>query len=66
MHGYLLAAHLAQTAHASGNAMYIPYLVMLVIGVVIGRVWGRSAGLKHLGSAEYQARWRNVRSVRRF
>ena len=66
MHGYLLASHVAQTAHASSNGKYIPYLVMLVIGVVIGRVWGRSAGLKHLGSAEYQARWRNVRSVRRF
>jgi hypothetical protein len=64
--GYLLAAHVAQTAHASGNGKYIPYLVMLVIGVAIGRVWGRSAGLKHLGAAEYQARWRNVRSVRRF
>ena len=66
MSGYLLAAHVAQTAHASGNAKYIPYGVVLVIGLVIGRLWGRRVGLKHLGEYEYQNRWRSVRSVRRF
>jgi hypothetical protein len=64
--GYLLAAHVAQTTHASGNAKLIPYGVVLVIGMVIGRMSGRRAGLKHLGEAEYQTRWRNVRALRRF
>jgi hypothetical protein len=63
---YLIAAHVAQTAHASGNAKLIPYGVVLVIGVVIGRLWGRRVGLRHLGEAEYQTRWRNVRALRKF
>jgi hypothetical protein len=64
--GYLLAAHVAQATHASGDAQYIPYGVVLVIGLLVGRLWGRRAGLKHLGEAEYRTRWRNVRAVRRF
>jgi hypothetical protein len=64
--GYLLAAHVAQTTHTSGYAKYIPYGVMLVIGGAIGRLWGRRAGLKHLGEFEYRNRWRGVRSIRRF
>jgi hypothetical protein len=65
--GYLIAAHLAaQTTNASGYAKYIPYLVPLVIGLVLGRLWGRRTGLKHLGEAEFQTRWRNVRSLKKF
>jgi hypothetical protein len=66
MSGYLLAAQVAHTTHASGDAQYIPYGVVLVIGVLIGRVWGRRAGLKHLGAYEYRNRWNGVRSVRRY
>lgn len=41
-------------------------IVLVVIGVVIGRLWGRRAGLKHLGETEFQARWSNVRKHRRW
>jgi len=64
--GYLLAAHVAHTTHASGLAKSIPYLVILVVGIVIGRATGRRAGLKHLGEFEYRNRWRGVRQTRRF
>jgi hypothetical protein len=59
-------AHAAHTTHAAGLAQSIPYLVILVVGIVIGRITGRRAGLKHLAEAEFQTRWRNVRGVRRF
>jgi hypothetical protein len=66
---YLLAAHVAhvaQTTHKSNEASFIRYGLVLVIGIVIGRLSGRRAGLKHLAEAEFQTRWRNVRGVRRF
>jgi hypothetical protein len=56
----------AQTTHTSGNAKYIPYGVVLVIGLLIGRLSGRRAGLKHLGEYEYKNRWRGVKTTRRF
>jgi hypothetical protein len=63
---YLLAAHVAHAAHKSNEDAFIRYGLVLVIGIVIGRLTGRRAGLKHLGEAEFQTRWRNVRGVRRF
>jgi hypothetical protein len=35
-------------------------------GLLLGRLWGRRTGLKHLGEAEFNTRWRNVRGLRRF
>ena len=66
MSAYLLAAHVAQATHKSSEATFIRYGLVLVIGIVIGRLTGRRAGLRHLAEAEFQTRWRNVRGVRRF
>lgn len=66
MSAYLLAAHVAHAAHKSNEDSFIRYGLVLVIGIIIGRLTGRRAGLKHLGEAEFQTRWRNVRGVRRF
>jgi hypothetical protein len=63
---YVLAAHTAHAAHTSNQASLIRYGLVLAIGIVIGRLTGRRAGLKHLAEAEFQTRWRNVRGVRRF
>lgn len=38
-------------------------IVLVVIGVVIGRFWGRRAALRHLGASEFKSRWANVRKV---
>jgi hypothetical protein len=63
---YVLAAHATQAAHTSSDASIVRYGLVLVIGIVIGRLSGRRAALKHLAEAEFQSRWRNVRGVRRF
>jgi hypothetical protein len=63
---YVLAAHAAGGTHASSYAAAFPYLVTLVIGVILGRLWGRRAGLKHLGEYEFRNRWRGAQSVRRY
>jgi hypothetical protein len=39
-------------------------IVLVVIGIVIGRLWGRRAGLKHLGASEFKSRWGAVRKQR--
>jgi hypothetical protein len=59
---------LAQVAahHSSGNSdtELIPVdIILVLIGVVIGRLWGRRAGLKHLGASEFKSRWGSVRKV---
>jgi len=41
-------------------------IILVVIGIVIGRLWGRRAGLKHLGEAEFRTRWGLVRRHRRW
>lgn len=62
------AAQHAAAAHPKGhgNSMLPLEIVLVLIGVVIGRLWGRRAGLKHLGETEFQARWSNVRKLRRW
>jgi hypothetical protein len=58
----------ASSTHSAhhGNSMLPLEIVLVLIGVVIGRLWGRRAGLKHLGDTEFQARWNNVRKHRRW
>jgi hypothetical protein len=41
-------------------------IILVLVGVVIGRIWGRRAGLKHLGEAEFRSRWGLVRKHRRW
>jgi hypothetical protein len=47
----------------AGRDHLIPYVVVLAVGLVLGRVWGRRAGLRHLGEAEFRTRWAAVRKV---
>lgn len=59
----LAAAHAA--THASGNGWLGPLLLILV-GVLIGRLWGRRAALRHLGEYEFRGRWANINKIRRW
>jgi hypothetical protein len=62
------AAHAAHVHHAAShdNSMWLLELLILVVGIIIGRIWGRRVGLKHLGATEFQSRWNNVRRHRPF
>jgi len=51
---YPLAAHAA--THTSGGTGWFGPLLLILVGVLIGRLWGRWAGLKHLGKAEFRNR----------
>ena len=63
MHTLLAAAiHHKQ----SGADQLIGYALVFVIGVGVGRLRGRRAGLRHLGEAEFRTRWANVRNIRRW
>jgi hypothetical protein len=41
-------------------------IILVLIGVVIGRIWGRRVGLRHLGEVEFRSRWTGVRKHSRF
>jgi hypothetical protein len=61
----------AVSHHAAGNGSddtsLVPLdIVLVVVGVVIGRLWGRRAGLKHLGTSEFRSRWTSVRRIRKW
>lgn len=70
----MILLHLTAAAHAThaaapsshGNNQWIIDVIFLVAGLLAGRLWGRRTGLKHLGEAEFNTRWRNVRALRRF
>ena len=61
-HEYVLAA----ATHTSGGVGWLGPLLLILVGVLIGRLWGRWAGLKHLGTAEFRTRWANINRVRRW
>ena len=60
----LTVAHTATTHTSSGNGWLGGLLIVLLIGILVGRRWGRWAGLKHLGKYEFRGRWANVKKVR--
>jgi hypothetical protein len=41
-------------------------IILVVIGIVIGRLWGRRSGLKHLGEVEFRTRWGGVKRLKRW
>jgi hypothetical protein len=63
MHALLAVAIHHHQGGAGGLAIYA---VVLVVGIAIGRLWGRRAGLRHLGEAEFRNRWASVQNVRRW
>jgi hypothetical protein len=71
---HLLAAVLAQhdpavkpaATHGSTSSLLPLEIILVLVGVIIGRLWGRRAGLKHLGEAEFRSRWGLVRRHRRW
>ena len=52
--------------HTGGAGGLLTLLVVFVVGLIVGRLWGRRAGLRHLGEAEFRTRWVNVQRVRRW
>lgn len=66
MNGIMLAASHAQAASGGGGGGLIGPALILLLGVILGRWWGRRAGLRHLGEAEFRNRWANVKQIRRF
>jgi hypothetical protein len=55
---------LTSVTHAHSSA--VPYLIIGLILFLAGLYFGRIRGLRHLGEAEFQTRWRNVRGVSRW
>jgi hypothetical protein len=62
-HEYVLAA---ATHASSGGAGWLGYLLLILLGVGLGRFWGRWAALKHLGTAEFRNRWATIHRIRRW
>ena len=60
---YVLAAG---THTSGGGGGWIGYLLLILVGVLIGRLWGRWAALKHLGTAEFRNRWATINRIRRW
>lgn len=63
---YAQHAQVAKSATGHGDSMLPLEIILVLAGVVIGRIWGRRAGLRHLGEAEFRTRWGLVRKHRRW
>lgn len=61
---YVLAA--AHTATHSGGNGWLGPLLLILVGVLIGRLWGRRAALRQLGEYEFRGRWANINKIRRW
>ena len=57
---------LAATTHTASHAGWLGPLLLILVGVLIGRFWGRWAALKHLGTAEFRNRWATINRIRRW
>jgi hypothetical protein len=44
----------------------VPYLIVGAIALLAGLHFGRARGLRHLGEADFQTRWRSVRGISRW
>jgi hypothetical protein len=62
----LASAVVHHRASHGASSMLILEILLVGVGVLIGRLWGRRAGLKHLGGAEFRTRWTAVRNFRSF
>jgi hypothetical protein len=60
----LTVAHAA--THASSGSGWFGPLLLILFGVLVGRLWGRWAALKHLGEYEFRGRWANINKIRRW
>jgi hypothetical protein len=64
--GAFLAVSVQTQASSAAGGFDWSFVIVFLVGVVAGRWWGRRAGLRHLGEAEFRTRWANVRRIRRF
>ena len=62
---YALTSAAATHAHAASDWWVVPLLLILV-GILVGRFWGRWAGLKQLGKYEFRGRWANINKIRKW
>ena len=58
-------AHAHTASHGNSGALIGP-IVLILVGIVIGRAWGRWAALKHLGEAEFRTRWKTINTISRW
>lgn len=63
----VVPTHAAHSAAAGQHTSMLPLEVILVLaGVLIGRIWGRRSGLRHLGESEFKSRLAAARRVRKW
>ena len=58
------AAHVA--SRGLGGLVWLLLLVVAGVAIWAGRQWGRRAALKHLGTAEFRARWATINRIRKW
>lgn len=57
----------AAAAHSGAPSGVLIVLVLgFLVGLVVGANVGRRRALRHLGQAEYAARWRTIRGISRW
>lgn len=60
----LLAAAAAHSSAVSGTLILV--VVGFLVGIVVGANIGRRRALKHLGQAEFAARWKTILGISRW
>lgn len=51
-------------SHSSGssyNGDFFAAIAAFIIGIAVGRAWGRRSGLKQIGDVEYKNRWKAIK-----
>ena len=52
--------------HVSYSSGTVRWVLVALLGLVVGLFWGRIRGLRHLGESDFRIRFGNVRGVRRW
>lgn len=52
--------------HVSFSSRLVPWVLVALLGGVVGLVWGRRRGLRQLGESDFRIRFGNVRGIRRW
>lgn len=51
----------SSSSGTSYNGDLFVAIAAFIIGIAIGRAWGRRSGLKQIGGAEYRNRWNTIK-----